>query len=85
MGKTDITANNFARVLLAIARREECHYGACDPSPLPEIDTGNCGEAPLIGWKASAFPVVHDQPDIDAVLECGEVHGVGEVVADVQW
>ena len=44
-------------------------------------DAGDLSQRPLVGGEAPSLPVVHDQPDIDAMLQRAEVHRVSEVIA----
>lgn len=49
------------------------HRAFCDPA-----------QRGLVIRKPATFEVVHDQKHIESVLKRAQVHGVGEIVADVE-
>jgi hypothetical protein len=53
----------------------------------PELERGDAGDPrqqALVGGQGPSLPVVHDQADVDAVLQRAQMHGVGEVITNVQ-
>jgi hypothetical protein len=53
-------------------------------APLSLRHPSDAGEALIVVGQAAGLPIVHDQMQVGATLRRGQVHGVGEVVSDIE-
>ena len=64
-----------------LEKRQDRHRSL---SPMEHRNLGDPGKLALVGWQAAVLEIVHNQKDVDAMLERAQVHRIGEIIANVE-